>query len=409
MDSPSRPTASLAPAIPPSKPYENVKNVPARAALLTPAFVQLLMVQLSFGLSFSAYFLFPKYLATQFGSDARTIGAAAATPMVAGVLASPAIGAALDRFGRRSLLLLGAWIGAITSLSMSAVTHVGLFLYAVRALQGIGFALVFNAAVALVADRSPRARLGHAMGLLGSASLVTNAIGPSLAELVAEAWGWKFVFIGTAVMSVLTVCIGLRLLDSERQTTASAPLSLRPKDRRLSWVAAVTGAAFGTLMTFTQPQALAMGADRVAGFFFGFTAAALLVRIGLGSFTDRVGRLRVARASLVFYGAVTVATSLIRPGLLELFGFGFGIAHGLLYPALAALVAERSHPSRRGRALTSLNAAFNAGCGLSLLGSGFLAENTGYGAVFVAVGLVTVISGLTLRLREPNPSELSAR
>jgi len=397
MDSPSRPSTFAS-----SLARQGAAAVPAAPpiSLLTPAFVQLLLVQLSFGLSFSTYFLLPKYLAKELAADARTIGAAAAMPLVAGVLASPAIGLALDRFGRRSSLLLGAWLGVLTSVAMSVVTEVGPFLYAVRAVQGVGFALVFNAASALAADRAPPARLGHAMGLVGAASLVTNAIGPGLAEMGADTWGWEPVFLATSAMSLLTFVLSLGVTDSER--IPDAHTSAVPREGfRLGWVAAVTGAAFGTLMTFTQPQAIALGADRVAGFFVGYTVAALLVRIGLGGLADRIGRWRVARATLFFYGLVTIATALVRPGLLELFGFAFGIAHGLLYPALAAIVAERSHPARRGRALTGLNAAFNGGCGASLLLSGFVADWTGYAVVFVGVGLVTASTALTFPSQPP--------
>lgn len=394
MDNPSRPSGSrrrsrIASPVDVRAPAE------ISASLLTPDFLRLLLVQLSFGLSFSAYFLLPKYLATEFGANARTIGTAAAAPLVAGVLASPAIGAGLDRFGRRSLLLLGAGIGTLTALALSLVTSVGLLFYLVRAAQGIGFALVFNAATALGADRSPASRLGHAMGLLGAASLITNAIGPSLAEYCAHTQGWKPVFVGTAAMSAVTLLLGLGVAEVRPTQESSSP-GPTPEGLGMAWTAGVMGAAFGTLMTFTQPHALDRGAERVASFFIGYTVAALLVRVGLGGFTDRVGRRRVARAALVLYGLVTMVTSLVRPGLLGVFGFGFGIAHGLLYPALAALVAERSLPSRRGRALTGFNAAFNAGCGLSLLGSGVLAESVGYGPVFVGVGLITTLSVLAL-------------
>lgn len=362
--------------------------------LLTPDFIRLLLVQLSFGLSFTAYFLLPKYLAQQFDADPPTIGAAAAAPLISGVLASPAIGASLDRFGRRSLLLLGAAIGSLTSLSLSMVNSVGPLFYSIRAVQGIGFALVFNAATALGADRAPASRLGHAMGLLGAASLVTNAIGPSLAEHFADDLGWKPVFLATAAMSAVTLLVGIGVSELRPlPDRASAPAA---RDGRLTWAALVTGAAFGTLMTFTQPHAMDRGADRVASFFVGYTVAALLVRVGLGGYADRVGRRRVARASLGLYGVVTMLTAWVLPDLLLVFGFGFGVAHGLLYPTLAALVAEQSLPSHRGRALTRLNAAFNAGCGLSLLGSGVLAKGAGYGWVFLGVGAVTTLSALAL-------------
>jgi len=50
-----------------------------------------------------------------------------------------------------------------------AVTHVGNYLYAVRAVQGISYTFYFVAAATLVADLSPPSRLGQALGWFGSA------------------------------------------------------------------------------------------------------------------------------------------------------------------------------------------------------------------------------------------------
>ena len=58
-------------------------------------------------------------------------------------------------------------------------------------------------------------------------------------------------------------------------------------------VAAVWGAAFGAMFTFSQPFALELGITRVRGFFIAYTAAALFSRLGIGGLADRVGRLRV--------------------------------------------------------------------------------------------------------------------
>lgn len=398
MESPSRSSPLAVPRA--DNPSVGV-SAAASPGVFTPEFSRLLLVQLSFGLSFSTYFLLPKYLTTVFHASATTIGAAAATPLVAGVLASPGIGYALDRFGRRSSVLVGALVGASTSFGISALSDVGVAFFVLRAVQGIGFALVFNGAVALAADRAPAARLGYAMGLLGSASLVTNAIGPTIAEHAADVFGWSLVFATTAVMSVLTFVLALGITETRREPSLGDG-ARGPQRLRFGAAAAIMGAAFGTLVTFTQPLALSLGAERVAGFFLGYTVAALLVRLGLGSAADRFGRVRVSRLSLVFYGIVTMSTAFLQPNLLELYGLGFGVAHGLLYPALAALVAEHSPASHRGRSLTNFNASFNAGCGLSLVGCGMLAETTGYPVVFLGVGLLTTLS--VALLRNPAPS-----
>jgi MFS family permease len=303
------------------------------------------------------------------------------------------MGVALDRFGRRKPMLVGGLAVLLTSLGMLTVSSVGPWLYVLRTVQGVGFALAFNASAVIVADLSPPERLGQAMGLLGVASLTTNAVAPALGESIAHAWGWHPVFLLAATMGAAVMACSLSLPSIPRHSALIEPAVL-PSASGVWYAAAVTGAAFGTLITFAQGFALELGAERVSGYFIGYTLGAMIVRVALGGSVDRMGRRRVAQFALAAYGIVLMLTADLRPSLLGLFGFGFGVAHGFTYPALAALVAEGSTAARRGRALTAFNAAFNGGAGIAMLGCGWLARVEGYPFVFVLVGIITLVSSL---------------
>jgi MFS family permease len=359
--------------------------------LVNAAFLRVLIAQLSIGFGFSIYFLLPKYLATELGAEPSTVGMVTAAGLAAAVIASPLMGAALDRFGRQRPMLAGGLAIALTSLGMLTVTSVGPWLYFLRVVQGMGFALAFNAAAVIVTDLSPPERIGQAMGLLGVASLVTNAVAPALGEGVALAWGWSPVFLLAAAMGVAVMAFSFSLPSVPQRSAANAPLA-PPSAAGVWYAAGIAGAAFGTLITFAQGYALELGAERVAGYFIGYTLGALIVRVGFGGSVDRMGRRRVAQFALATYGVVLLATADLRPSLLGLFGFGFGVAHGFTYPALAALVAEGSSAAKRGRAIATFNAAFNAGCGIAMLGCGWLARVQGYRFVFALVGVITLVS-----------------
>ena len=62
------------------------------APLLTAQFALLLCATALFGLSFSTYFLLPKFLAVELAADAITIGGVGALSMLASVVAMPFIG-----------------------------------------------------------------------------------------------------------------------------------------------------------------------------------------------------------------------------------------------------------------------------------------------------------------------------
>lgn len=390
MSSPSRPSVSSEPALVPSV------AASALPPLVDAAFLRVLLAQLAIGFGFSLYFLLPKYLATELGAEPSTIGSVTAIGLAAVVAASPLMGLALDRFGRRKPMLLGGLVVALTSLGMMTVSSVGPWLYFLRIVQGIGFGLAFNAAAVIVVDLSPPARIGQAMGLLGVASLITNAVAPALGESIALGWGWRPVFLLAASTGLAVMAFSYSLPSvAVVRSAASAPV-IEPSPAGVWYAAGVAGAAFGTLITYAQGYALELGARRVAGYFIGYTLGALIVRILLGGTVDRMGRRRVAQLSLAAYGVVLLLTADLRPALLGLFGFGFGVAHGFTYPALAALVAEGSSAARRGRALTAFNAAFNAGAGLAMLGCGWLARVEGYRFVFALVGAITLVSVASL-------------
>jgi MFS family permease len=389
MPSPSPPQATFVDSAPD---LPVVRAATGTDKLLTPAFARLLGVQFCFGLSFSVYFLLPKYLTTELHADAATIGAVGSAALWSGVVATPLNALVIDRVGRRPALLAGAALSAVCSLAMLGIESVGPALYAIRIIQGIGFALVFNAASAATADLTEHGRMGQAIGLLGTASLVANAIAPALAESVAHTYGWKPVFWGAAVMSLVSLGTSLQVREVPRPLAASTALPRQPGARRVTYAALLNGAAFGTLFTFTQPHALDLGAVHVSGFFVGYTVAAVAVRVLFGNTADRLGRELVARWSFAYYGVVVCSIALLVPGYLELFGFAFGIAHGLLYPSLVTLAAERSDPARRGAMLTLFNGAFNFGGGLTLLGGGLVARITSYPALFLMVGAWMLLS-----------------
>lgn len=371
---------------------------PPSTALLTPDFVRVMGAQLAIGFGFSLYFLLPKYLATELHAGPTTIGTVMSTSLAAAVATTPMMGALLDRYGRRIPMALSALLVVTSSLGMLRVREVGAELYALRLVQGVGFALGFNAAAALVADIAPLRRLGQAMGLLGTASLVTNALAPALFESVAARWGWAPVFVAASATGLITLLLTFSLPRPATATFSSTDAIPTPPltNSRLNAATLATGAAFGTLISFTQPFALARGAERVSTYLVGYTLGALFVRIALGSLADRVGRLRVAQWALFAYGAVALLTSLLEPSLLLPLGVLFGAAHGFLYPALAALAADGAAPERRGRTMANLNAAFNSGAGLAMLGGGWVAHAAGYPALFGVVGLVTLTSVLSL-------------
>lgn len=377
----------------------------SRPPLLGPHFALLLLTTAIVGLSFSTYFLLPKFLAVELAADAATIGAVSAAALLTTVVAMPAVGVQVDRHGRRPFACAGALLLAVGCVGMCFVDEVGPLLWAVRIAQGIAFPLFYVSLSTIATDIAPRERVGQAIGLFGGIMIATNALGPALAEWGAQHYSWRWVFIATVVAALVAAGLSARLPDAHRRQPAgsSAPmheLVRRSGMLRVLFIAALTGWAFSSMFTFHQPWALIEGYAEVSRYLAGFAGAAMVMRVGLGGLADRLGRLQVARLSLLLY--VLAPLSLVWVSQLGLLATGalLGVAHGLFFPALNAVAVELARDDERGRAMAAYNGAFNVGFASGSYLLGHLAIAQGYPAIFwLATGVCAAASLLLFTTR----------
>ncbi len=171
--------------------------------LLTPQFVLLLVTTAIVGLSFSTYFLLPKFLAVELAADAATIGSISGVSLLASVVCMPFAGVQIDRHGRRLFVCLGALLFAAASAGFLVIDRVGPLLWALRLLQGLAWPLFYLALSTLATDIAPKARMGQAIGVFGGIMISTNALGPALAEWGSRLFGWQAVFGATVAAALL--------------------------------------------------------------------------------------------------------------------------------------------------------------------------------------------------------------
>lgn len=363
---------------------------PTEPPLFTRDFALVLATQFTFGFAFSSFLLLPKFVVTELHGSPSQVGYVGALAVLAAVLVSPACGKLLDRGGRRPHIIFGSLLSGFAALGFLFVTETGPYLYAVRAAQGVAYTLYYVAAGTLVADLSPPSRLGQALGWFGAGGLLMNAIATLIAEGVAERFGWHAVFWAAAASGFAAALLALFLREPERAAAAAiSPGDAPPKPavsrHAVLWGAAAGGTAFGALFTFTQPLALSLGDSNISPLFAGYTAAALLVRLGFGNLADRLGRARIGGGALGVYALVVAMTAGLSRGWLAPLGVGFGLAHGAFYPSLNALALEGVARGERGSAGAWFNAAFNGGVLLVTFCFGQVAQLYGYRSVFLFV------------------------
>ncbi|GHD49069.1 MFS transporter [Thalassobaculum fulvum] len=142
-----------------------------------------------------------------------------------------AIGGRLgDVLGHRRLFVLGAAVFACASV-VAALSGNGSFLIGARALQGVGTALMFPAALAMVTRAYPPERRGVAFGVQTTVAAVFMAGGPFLGGLLTEALNWRWIFwINPLPVLVLVVAAIVAGEPEETENAAAAPGSAGPLD-----------------------------------------------------------------------------------------------------------------------------------------------------------------------------------
>lgn len=129
-------------------------------------------------------------------------------------------GTIADLLGRRRVFVGGLVVQGGATLA-SGLVGSAVLLDLLRGVAGVGAAAVMTAGSALLADtfREPAAR-ARAFSLLGASFGVGLALGPSSAGVLVDAFGWRAVFLGHAVVAA-AVLLGVRALPESRDPDAS--------------------------------------------------------------------------------------------------------------------------------------------------------------------------------------------
>ncbi|WP_433472126.1 MFS transporter [Spirillospora sp. CA-142024] len=124
-------------------------------------------------------------------------------------------GSTADRVGRRRVFLVGLAAFGIGSLLCGLAPGIG-WLIAARALQAAGGTMLNPVAMAIAADTFPEAgERARAIGVFGSVTGLSLALGPILGGALVDDLGWRSIFwINMPVVAAAIVCTALFVPES---------------------------------------------------------------------------------------------------------------------------------------------------------------------------------------------------
>jgi EmrB/QacA subfamily drug resistance transporter len=131
-------------------------------------------------------------------------------------------GSLADRYGRRLLFAIGLVIFTAGSL-LCGLAQSPLMLIISRSGQGVGGAIMFATALALLANSFQGRERGTAFGVWGLISGVAIALGPILGGVITSWVSWRGIFIVNVPIGIATLAVTLMVVEETRAAQAYRP------------------------------------------------------------------------------------------------------------------------------------------------------------------------------------------
>ncbi len=163
---------------------------------------------------------FALYITQKFNVGMTQAGMLLGTFSFFGLLGSMLGGGLTDRFGRRTIVLFGLVVSALSALSMGFVEQLSLF-YLLAAVVGLLSDIAGPAWQAMVADILPEKQRSEGFGILRVVGNLAWIIGPSIGGLMASR-SYLLLFILDAIASVITAAIIYRLIPETMPEKSAA-------------------------------------------------------------------------------------------------------------------------------------------------------------------------------------------
>ncbi len=340
----------------------------------------------------------PLFIEERLGSGEFGVGLAVASFAVAAIAARPFLGRLIERFGRRSVMMVGAIIaagaGALTGLSTD-LWHV----LVLRAFMGLGEAALFVGAATLIADLSPPNRRAEAASYFSVAVYGGIGLGPTIGEWVLGDGRYTLTFIVAAMFSLAAAVTVLGVPKRVDRASTPAPSDEKPPlfHRAALWPGVVLAsgiAAFSVFAAFLPEYSRSVGLGGSAGLFLVYSAVSLSLRLFGAKLPERLGERRMVTIALSSLALGLVLISAFRePWSLWVGAAVVGLGMAFMYPSLMANVVNRVDDDERASALSSFTMFFEVGSVVGGVALGALGEiftkRAGFlgGAVIALLGL----------------------
>ena len=389
--------------------------------------------------SFGVFF---KPMSTEFGWTRAMTSGAYAMRTIEGGVASPLVGWAVDRYGSRLLIIIGAVISGGAFMLMPAIASLwGFYLiYGVLLSAGMS-AMLYLPAWTVIAKWFQR-RLSFALAILSVGAGFGGLICAPLAAVMITHFGWRTAFV---VMGIFIWCLVIPLAfvikekpqdigmlpdgvplepkTSEAEgplptTEKSESVAASPADYTLKealktstfWLLALAfffqAMAHSTVTVHTIPALTDAGipVERAAFSIGLLTLVSVIGRLSFGTLGDYFNKRYLFMISYVMMGSgMLVLMNAKTMGTVWIFIFLFGIGFGGNVPLMPAIRAEYFGRASLGKIQGVMNPVMMISGATGPILAGHLFDTTGsYRTAFMTIGLLTFVAAIVIFFARPS-------
>ena len=124
------------------------------------------------------------------------------------------LGKLADIKGRKQIFFIGNMIIGASSI-LCALSPSGALLISLRAIQGIGSAMVFGTGIAIITSVYPPKERGKAIGITVTSVYIGLSLAPFLGGILTQYLGWRSIFYATVPFELVVIWITWRYIKEE--------------------------------------------------------------------------------------------------------------------------------------------------------------------------------------------------
>lgn len=125
-----------------------------------------------------------------------------------------------DRFGRKRWFMIGLTLFTAFSALASFANSMEM-LIAMRALQGLGAALIMPMSLSLISAAFPPAERGKALGIWSAVSVSSIALGPVVGGVIVEYFHWSWIFLINVPIGIAALLVSQAVIRESRDESGT--------------------------------------------------------------------------------------------------------------------------------------------------------------------------------------------